>query len=85
MRMLLFSALILLSVKSESSQEAETRTIGKNRQLYLKNLEDYMAYATTIYGTFMYIFDSDTKTKHFYNILSTFSPNCCLCSVRTAR
>jgi len=79
------AALILLSIKSESSQEAETRTIGKNRQLYLKNLEDYMAYATTIYGTFMYIFDSDTKTKHFCNILSRFSPNCCLCSVRTAR
>ena len=85
MRMFSFSALILLSIKSESSQEAETRTIGKNRQLYLKNLEDYMAYATTIYGTFMYIFDSDTKTKHFCNILSRFSPNCCLCSVRTAR
>ena len=75
-------ALILLSTKSEcNTTESETSIRSmKNKELHLKNLEVYMAYGTAMYGTAMYLIDSDNPVTRFSRLLSNLSLcSCCCC------
>ena len=72
--------MILLSTKSEFNTESENSVKSmKNKELYLKNLEDYMAYGTAIYGPTVYLFDGEGPVSRFSKLLSNLSlcPCCC--------
>ena len=52
----------------------------KNKEIHLRNLEEYMAYAFASYGCAMYLIDNDDKFKHCINMASSVSLcSCCCC------
>ena len=87
---LISTALILLSTKSEYNTEQVENRGMKNKELYLKNLEDYLAYGTAIYGGGLYLFDNEERLSRFYRLSSKLKCcSCCCClpwsSVRSGR
>jgi hypothetical protein len=77
-------------MQEAENQQQQPRHNIKNKQLHLKHLEDYMAYASASYGCAMYLFGNEDRFSHCKNLMSkaTFC-SCCCClpwsSIRTGR
>ena len=57
----------------------------KNKEIHLRHLEDYMAYAFATYGCAMYLIDTDdgkSCLKNCFQLASkaSFCASCCCCS-----